>query len=257
MQLILGDCLEQMALLPSSSVDMVLTDLPYGTTACKWDAVIPLEPLWKEWLRLCRTDGAIVLTAAQPFTSQLINSNLKCFAYTWVWDKGVGASFVQAKRMPMRVHEDVVVFSPSKKTPRYFPQMVPRDKPLTVKESKACKNAAIPINPRPAKTYTESYPRSIQFFSSRSADSRGLHPTQKPVALMEYLINTYTLPGETILDCTMGSGTTGVAAANTGREFIGIERDPAYFEIAKTRLNLCEPCANGPVQPSLPIDPVG
>jgi site-specific DNA-methyltransferase (adenine-specific) len=239
-QLLHGDCLEIMSDLPDASVDMILTDLPYGTTACKWDVVIPFEPLWQQWERICRFDGAIVLTAAQPFTSQLVMSNPKCFAYAWVWDKGVGASFVQAKRMPMRVHEDVLVFSPSGKTPRYFPQMVPKDKPLTVKESKACKNAAIPINPRPAKTYTESYPRSIQSFSSRSAGSRGLHPTQKPVPLMEYLINTYTKPGEVVLDCCMGSGTTGVAAMNTGRRFIGIEREADYLAISRERIQFPE-----------------
>lgn len=240
MQLILGDCLQAMEGLPDASVDMILTDLPYGTTACKWDVVIPFEPLWHQWKRICRFDGAIVLTAAQPFTSKLVMSNPKGFAYAWVWDKGVGASFVQAKRMPMRVHEDVLIFSPSGKTPRYFPQMVPKDKPLTVKESKACKNAAIPINPRPAKTYTESYPRSIQSFSSRSAGSRGLHPTQKPVPLMEYLIKTYTQRGETVLDCCMGSGTSGVAAVQIGRKFIGIEKDENYFEIAKERIAVAE-----------------
>ncbi len=239
-ELLHGDCLERLKELPPASVDMVLTDLPYGTTACKWDSVIPFQPLWESWFRVCRPDGAIVLTAAQPFTSQLVMSNPKYFAYSWVWDKGVGASFVQAKRMPMRVHEDVLVFCPSGKTPRYFPQMVPRDKPLTVKESKAYKDAAIPTNPRPAKTYTESYPKSIQYFSSRSSGSRGLHPTQKPVPLMEYLIRTYTEPGDTVMDCCMGSGTTGVAAINTGRRFIGIERDAQYFAIAKKRLDLPE-----------------
>ena len=237
MQLIFGDCLQAMQDLPDASVDMILTDLPYGTTACKWDVVIPFEPLWKQWERICRFDGAIVLTAAQPFTSRLVMSNPKCFAYAWVWDKGVGGSFVQAKRMPMRIHEDVLVFSPSGKTPRYFPQMVPKEKPLKVKESRAYKeNTSIPRNARPAKTYTESYPRSIQSFSSRSVGSRGLHPTQKPVPLMEYLINTYTQPNEVVLDCCMGSGSTGVAAINTGRNFIGIEKNNDYFEAAEKRI---------------------
>jgi site-specific DNA-methyltransferase (adenine-specific) len=119
-ELLHGDCLQVMRDLPNNSVDMILTDLPYGTTACKWDVVIPFEPLWEQWERICRIDGAIVLTAAQPFTSQLVMSNPRCFAYAWVWDKGVGASFVQAKRMPMRVHEDVLVFCPSGKTPEIF-----------------------------------------------------------------------------------------------------------------------------------------
>jgi site-specific DNA-methyltransferase (adenine-specific) len=241
MRLILGDCLLAMQGLPDASVDMILTDLPYGTTACKWDVVIPFEPLWQEWERVCRFDGAIVLTAAQPFTSQLVMSNPKSFAYAWVWDKGVGGSFVQAKRMPMRVHEDVLVFSPSGKTPRYFPQMVPKNKPLKVGESKAYKeNTSIPRNARPAKIYTESYPRTIQSFSSRSAGSRGFHPTQKPVPLMEYLIKTYTQQGETVLDCCMGSGTSGVAAVQTGRRFIGIEKDANYFEIASERIAVAE-----------------
>lgn len=232
-----GDCLDRMAEIPDNSVDMVLCDLPYGTTACKWDSVIPFEPLWAHYRRVCKRNAAIVLTASQPFTSALVMSNVEMFAYEWVWDKGVSASFVQAKRMPMRVHENILVFCPSGQTPRYFPQMTPKDKPLTVAESKACKDAAIPTNPRPAKTYTESYPPTIQRFSSRSAGSRGLHPTQKPVALMEYLIRTYTNEGETVLDNTMGSGTTGVACVNTGRNFIGIERYPDYFKIAEARIN--------------------
>lgn len=235
----LGDCLEVMGGLSPASVDMVLTDLPYGTTACKWDTVIPFEPLWEHFLRVCRPDGAIVLTAAQPFTSRLVMSNPKCFAYAWVWDKGVGGSFVQAKRMPMRIHEDVLVFCPSGKTPRYFPRMTPKQKPLTVGESRAYKkNTAIPRNARPAKTYTESYPKSIQHFSSRSSGSRGLHPTQKPVDLMGYLINTYTKEGETVLDCCMGSGTTGVAAIQSNRRFIGIELERDYFAIAQERLKV-------------------
>jgi len=237
-ELLHGDCLQVMRDLPDASVDMILADLPYGTTACKWDSVIPFEPLWKQLGRVCRDDGAIVLTAAQPFTSRLVMSKPEWFAYAWVWDKGVGASFVQAKRMPMRVHEDVLVFSPSGKTPRYFPQMVPKDKPVIFRGQKAQKNTAIPNTDRPPKVYTESYPRSIQAFSSRSKGSRGLHPTQKPVPLMEYLIRTYTQKGETVLDCTMGSGTTGVAAVNTGRNFVGIEREAEYLEIARNRIEL-------------------
>jgi DNA modification methylase len=235
--LIHGDALQELKRLDDCSVDAVITDLPYGTTACKWDAVIPFEPLWEQLGRVCRNDGAIVFTAAQPFTSQAVMSKPKWFAYAWVWDKGVGGSFVQAKRMPMRVHEDVLVFCSSGKTPRYFPLMVPKEKPLSVSESKAYKdNTSIPRNARPAKTYTESYPRTIQSFSSRSAGSRGLHPTQKPVPLMDYLIQTYTQPGEVVLDCCMGSGTTGVAALKTGRQFIGIEQNADYIQIARERL---------------------
>lgn len=238
MKLMMGDCLERMAEIPDGSVDMVLADLPYGTTACKWDSVIPFEPLWAAYRRVCKPNAAIVLTASQPFTTALIASNYAMFAYEWIWDKGVSASFVQAKRMPMRVHENVLVFCPSGRTPRYYPQMTQKDQPVVNRGRSARKDYAIPVKSCAdmGKVYTESYPPTIQSFSSRASGSRGLHPTQKPVALMEYLIRTYTNAGETVLDNTMGSGTTGVACANTGRRFIGIERDEGYFAIAKQRI---------------------
>lgn len=233
-----GDCLERMAEIPDGSVDMVLCDLPYGTTACKWDSVIPFAPLWAHYGRVCKPNAAIVLTASQPFTTALIASNYEMFAYEWIWDKGVSASFVQAKRMPMRVHENVLVFCPSGQTPRYFPQMTLKDKEVVNRGRTAKKDDAIPVKSCSdlGKVYTESYPPTIQSFSSRSAGSRGIHPTQKPVALMEYLIRTYTRAGEVVLDNTMGSGTTGVACANTGRRFIGIERDEAYFGVSSKRI---------------------
>lgn len=244
MKLLLGDCLERMKEIPSGSVDMVLCDLPYGTTACKWDAVIPLEPLWTEYRRISKPDAAIVLTAAQPFTTVLISSNIQQFAYVWVWDKKFGANFVQAKRTPLRIHEDVLVFCKSGKTPKYYPQMIDREKPIKKGGNK--QSAAIPIRQtenaaafgESEKIYTEKFPETIIEFNCR--EGRGLHPTQKPVALMEYLIRTYTNAGDTVLDNTMGSGTTGVACANTGRDFIGIERDPGYFAIAEKRIREAE-----------------
>ena len=241
--LLLGDCLERMKEIPSGSVDMILADVPYGTTACSWDSIIPLEPMWEQLKRIIKPNGAIVMTASQPFTTTLIASNMKMFKYCWVWDKKFAANFVQAKRMPLRVHEDVVVFCASRKTPIYYPQMAPRNKPIKKGGNKQSKqSAAIPIRQTEAaaafsaagKTYNEKCPETIIEFNCR--EGRGLHPTQKPVALMEYLIKTYTNEGETVLDFTMGSGSTGVACANTGRKFIGIELDLDYFNIALDRI---------------------
>jgi site-specific DNA-methyltransferase (adenine-specific) len=224
---------------------MVMCDLPYGTTACKWDTVIPFEPLWAQYRRVAKRNAAIVLTASQPFTTMLIASNMRDFAYCWVWDKKFAANFVQAKRMPMRVHEDVVVFCTSGKTPSYYPQMTQRDKPIKKGGNK--QSSAIPIRQTETaaafsaagKTYDEKRPETIIEFNCR--EGRGLHPTQKPVALMEYLIRTYTREGETVLDNCMGSGTTGVACGNLGRRFIGIEQDEKYFQIAQTRISSAYP----------------
>jgi site-specific DNA-methyltransferase (adenine-specific) len=235
-----GNCLELMQQIPSGSVDMVLCDLPYGTTACKWDTVIPFEPLWEQYRRVAKPTAAIVLTASQPFTTALISSNLREFAYCWVWNKRFAANFVQAKRMPLRIHEDVVVFCTSGKTPTYYPQMTPREKPIKKGGNK--QSAAIPIRQTKAsaafsvesKTYNEKCPETIIEFNCR--EGRGLHPTQKPVALCEYLIKTYTNEDEWVLDNCMGSGTTGVACLNTNRNFIGIEQDEKYFQIARERI---------------------
>lgn len=240
--LLLGDCLERMAEIPDNSVDMVLCDLPYGTTACKWDVIIPFEPLWAAYRRVCKKNAAIVLTASQPFTSALVMSNISQYKATWYWKKERGTNFVQAKRYPMRVIEDCLVFC--KGTPNYFPAMR-KVKPYTH------------VLPRPAngdsqhmdsksmdrdgnrivKTYDSAYPINVlEIPRDNMSAGKSHHPTQKPVALMEYLIKTYTLEGETVLDNTMGSGTTGVACANTGRNFIGIERDEGYFAIAQKRI---------------------
>jgi len=229
-ELLQGDCLEVMKDLPDGSVDMVLADPPYGTTAYKWDSVIPLEPMWEQLKRITKKNGAIVMTASQPFTTTLIASNMKMFKYCWVWDKKRVSNPQLAKLQPLKHHEDVAVFSNGGGTTPYFPQGLVDCEKIRKKES----NLKY-LKPSPRKGYTQTktnYPKTIQIFSFNG----GLHPTQKPVALMEYLIKTYTNEGETVLDFTMGSGTTGVACKNLNRNFIGIELDSEYFEIAKKRI---------------------
>lgn len=225
--LVLADCLDAMAEIPDGSIDMVLCDLPYGTTQNKWDTVIPLDQLWTEYQRVCA--GAIVLTAVQPFTSALVMSRADWFKYEWIWRKNVGTGHLNAKRAPLRSHESVLVFCPS--SPQYNPQMrvgVPY-KWSSRRTQRGCYgdhgNAEI-------SNEGTRYPLTVLDFDVE----RGIHPTQKPVALMEYLIRTYTNHGDTVLDNTMGSGTTGVACINTGRRFIGIEREPAYFDVACSRI---------------------
>ena len=232
MNLMHGDCIEMMKLIPDGSVDMVLCDLPYGTTQNKWDAVISFEELWAEYRRVGKPNCAFVLTAAQPFTSALVMSNPGLFKYQWVWEKSVATNFLNAKKQPLRNHEDVLVFYAEQ--PTYNPQMVPGER----KTSRRIGTKTSNYGKADKETFydsTERYPLSVQRFGSR-IDGAALHPTQKPVALMEYLIRTYTNEGDTVLDNTMGSGTTGVAAANTGRKFIGIERDDKYFAIAQKRI---------------------
>ena len=236
----LGDCLEVMAELDDGCVDMVLCDLPYGITACKWDSVIPFEPLWAEYKRITKSTAAIVLTASQPFTSALVMSNVAGYAHCWVWDKVTARGHLVAKKRPMVQHEDILVFSRSGKHPQYNPQMVDRP-PDKIEIRKKTEYARTEIMGGASKApenvvYDKWYPKSILVFSNAASSVTPLHPTQKPVALMEYLIRTYTNEGETVLDNTMGSGTTGVACRNTGRSFIGIERDPEYFAIAERRI---------------------
>ena len=241
-KIIHGDCLEIMPTLADKSVDMILCDLPYGTTACKWDTIIPFEPLWKQYKRLIKDNGAIVLTASQPFTSALVMSNPDMFKYIWYWIKDKPSNFLMGKKQPLRYVEEVLVFS--KGIPLYNPQMQPReekDKRKNKLTSSLLKNENIGINEKTDKYQDRLksglndfiYPRNYQKFNNRTD---GLHPTQKPVALLEYLIKTYTLEGETVLDNCMGSGSTGVACINTKRNFIGIEKDVKYFEIAKKRI---------------------
>ena len=229
MKLMQGDCLERMKEIPGGSVDMVLTDPPYGTTACKWDSIIPLEPMWEQLKRVIKPNGAIVMTASQPFTSVLGSSNLKDLRYSWVWVKNNATGHLNAKRMPMKNCEDVLVFYA--KQPTYKPQgLLPYGKINKRGGNGDC------FGESGLENYQEhtNYPRSMLEIPYDKV--RGLHPTQKPVALMEYLIKTYTNEGDMVLDFTMGSGTTGVACANLNRDFIGIEKDLDYFNIALERI---------------------
>ena len=231
-ELHLGDCLEVMPTLDAGSIDMVLTDPPYGTTACKWDSIIPLEPMWENLKRLARKNAAIVMTASQPFTTTLIASNMKMFKYCWVWDKKIPSGMAFARYQPMRRSEDVVVFCEGKTL--YNAQIVLRDKPIkggSMSKGETTNNHNLKAL---KKTYTHKNPTNIIEFDKVRRGS--IHPTQKPVALMEYLIKTYTNEGDTVLDFTMGSGTTGVACKNLGRKFIGIEKDAEYYGIAERRI---------------------
>ena len=240
-----GDCLELMRELPDASVDLILCDLPYGTTACKWDTVIPFEPLWEQYRRIAKKNAAIVLTASQPFTTALIASNMKMFKYCWVWDKKLPRGHLNAKRQPLRRFEDVAVFYG--KQPTYNAQKTTGHKRKVARTvyEKSGDGSQVYGAERRDTFYdsTERYPTGIIEISN--ADQRGkTHPTQKPVALMEYLIRTYTNEGETVLDNCMGSGTTGVACANTGRKFIGMEMDADYFEIARDRIAAAKSAAD-------------
>ena len=235
-----GDCLERMKEIPDGSVDMILCDLPYGTTACKWDSVIPFEQLWEQYKRVTKENSAIVLTASQPFTSALVMSNISMFKYEWIWQKNAGSNFGTVRYQPMKEHESVLVFGVKK--PHYNPIKQPRSEAGMRMVAAGVKSKAS----RGDDVYgglnqgydnsscdpTMRYPSSVQKFNRE----RGLHPTQKPIALMEYLVRTYTNEGDVVLDNCMGSGTTGAACANTGRRFIGVELDENYFDIAKKRI---------------------
>jgi site-specific DNA-methyltransferase (adenine-specific) len=233
--LIHGDCLEEMAKLPEGSIDLVLTDPPYGTTACKWDNVIPFEPMWEQLKRVTKKNGAIVMTASQPFTSALVMSNPKMFKYEWIWGKGRGTGFQIVKYKPLVSHENVLVFG--KETITYNPQMRDREKPRISKNKGTTRQMLVSNGKeyQSEKALDKKYPITELQFPNNNQKSK-LHPTQKPVALMEYLIKTYTNEGDTVLDFTMGSGTTGVACKNTNRNFIGIELDKGYFDIASKRI---------------------
>ena len=220
------DCLEGMKRIPDKSVDMILCDLPYGTTACKWDAIIPFEPLWEQYERVIKDNGAIVLTASQPFTTKLIESNIDLFRNCWVWNKKISGNPLLAKHQPLKVHEDICVFS--KKRHNYYPQM--RKGKMRKKGGGRSKLFDMEMS---AKYSDEYYPISIIEFSNAK---RGVHPTQKPVALFEYLIKTYTNEGETVLDNCMGSGTTAIACINTNRNYIGFEMDEGYYKASLERI---------------------
>ena len=236
------DCLEGMKRIEDGSVDMILCDLPYGTTACKWDIIIPFEALWEQYERIIKDNGAIVLTAAQPFTSALVMSNPKLFKYDWTWRKPRGTGHLNAKKQPMRDKEDVLVFY--KKQAAYNPQMTEGEPYSALKGGKTTR-----VSDKGVTTYGKfmngaefrndntgfRYPKQVIEFG---VVERGtLHPTQKPVPLFEYLIKTYTNEGDTVLDNCMGSGTTAIAAINTDRKFIGFELDETYFNLANNRIS--------------------
>lgn len=231
------DCLVGMQRIDDASIDMILCDLPYGTTACKWDTVIPLEPLWEQYKRVIKPHGAIVLTASQPFTSALVMSNPKMFKYDWCWHKSRVTGVLNAKRQPLRCKEDILVFSSG--SPVYYPQGLQRcNKQTCTGVSKSGKQGECTgkITQTDSGTYTQTttgYPRNVLEIPS---ETKTVHPTQKPVALFEYLIKTYTNPGEIVLDNCLGSGTTAIAAINTGRHYIGFEKDTGYFDIAQKRI---------------------
>ena len=240
-----GNCLDRMKEIPDGSVDMVLTDPPYGTTACKWDTVIPFETMWEELKRIIKQNGAIILFGSEPFSSMLRCSNLKMFKYDLVWEKSKGSNFVHSKYQPLKTHENIIVFSKGgaaqgSKTPmKYYPQMtigVPYDKGVGQKKISTLNGGLSKSSSIHMKNETGNrFPRSVHYY--KTAESEGsYHPTQKPVALLEYLIKTYTQEGETVLDFTFGSCSTGVACLNTNRKFLGIEMDEGYFEVSKNRI---------------------
>jgi DNA modification methylase len=234
-----GDCIEFMKTLPDNSVDMVLTDPPYGTTACKWDSIIPFAPMWEQLKRVVKDNGAIVLFGCEPFSSALRMSNIKNYKYDWVWQKDKATNHLNAKKQPMRRNELISVFY--KKQCMYKPQLSKKDKnnirPPTIIRKQTEVYGDMTKMSRRSIHVDMSYPNETLLFRGCFGDKgKSLHPTQKPVALLEYLIKTYTLENETVLDFTMGSGSTGVACINTNRKFIGCELDMGYFDIAQSRI---------------------
>ena len=263
-KLLNGDCLELMNKIPNKSIDMILCDLPYGTTACQWDVTIPFEPLWEQYNRIVKDNGAIVLFGSQPFTSELIHSNIKNFKYEWIWEKQKAANFMSAKYQPLKYHENILVFGVGGKV-KYFPQKYPvlefdeiknmDDKQLKnlfesrdydrygkIDRRKAVNDCINPKDSHYGKMSVKirniddgyRYPKSV--IKINKSINKNIHPTEKPVDLLEYLIKTYTNEGELVLDNCMGSGSTGVACLNTNRNFIGIELDEGYFNMAKERI---------------------
>lgn len=229
-----GECLETMREIPDDSIDMILCDLPYGTTQCKWDTIIPLEELWKEYKRVIKQNAAVVLTSAQPFTSVLISSNIKEFKYNWIWEKSKATGYLNAKKMPMRAHEDVCVFY--KKPPVYNPQMW---QSTPYNKGKAHRPTEVYGKQKSVLVKNDTgmrYPRTVQYFKTAESEGKVYHPTQKPLALFEYLIKTYTNEGDVVLDNCIGSGTTALAAIKTNRNFIGIEINPEYVDVANARI---------------------
>ena len=246
-KVICGDCITVMRDIPDKAIDMILCDLPYGTTACSWDTIIPFEPLWEQYKRIIKDNGAIVLTASQPFTSALVMSNVKMFKYEWVWEKSKGCNFTHAKNMPIKFHENILVFSHApighsvqlnERRMRYNPQGIIKVDKKWSRPKKYDTEHKLKRKSHFLERIIEfeNYPKSIIKYGNSNNNERGLHPTQKPVALFEYLIKTYTNEGDLILDNCAGSGTTGVACQNLNRNYILIEKEPKYVEIIKKRL---------------------
>lgn len=229
---ILGDCLEVLPTIEDNSVDMLLADLPYGTTACKWDSVIPLDKLWKQYNRVCKKNAAMVFTSMQPFTTILAASNIDNLRYEWIWEKPQGTNPMNVKIMPLKSHENILVFYREK--PTYNPQMW-YSTPYSGFSSDTAKIGEVYGN---AESKHRDNPQGSRYPKTviKHKQEKGYHPTQKPVGLMEYLIKTYTNEWDVVLDNTMGSGTTGVACIHTNREFIGIEKEEKYFKVAEKRL---------------------
>jgi site-specific DNA-methyltransferase (adenine-specific) len=244
-EILLGDCLELMKDIPNGRIDMILCDLPYGTTACKWDTIIPFDKLWEQYERIIKPNGAIVLTSSQPFTSALVMSNPKLFKYEWIWQKAVGSNFAALKYQPMKEHENILVFG--KGTTIYNPIKEERKGSGKQRQKAGYANSkataktgqfigGIMDATKRTNDYDElRYPSSIQYFNNRDKD-RGMHPTQKPTELFEYLIKTYTNEGELILDNCAGSGTTAIACLNTKRQFIVMEKEQKYCDIILKRV---------------------
>lgn len=230
-----GDCLDLMGTISDKSIDFILADIPYGTTQCKWDSILDLDKMWIQLNRIIKDNGAILLFAQLPFDKVLGASNIKMLKYEWIWEKTAATGHLNAKKMPMKAHENILVFY--RKLPNYYPIKTTGHARKSATADRGRLESEVYGSENGITVYdsTERYPRSVLKFSSDKQTSN-LHPTQKPIALLEYLIETYTQEGETVLDFTMGSGSTGVASKNTNRKFIGIELDNNYFEIAKNRI---------------------
>ena len=226
-----GDCLDLMNEIPDCSVDMILCDLPYGTTRNKWDAVIPFDALWKQYKRIVKQDGAIVLFSQTPFDKELAMSNIGWLRYEWIWQKNKATGHLNCKKMPLKSHENILVFY--KRLPTYNAQGLVKKKVATIRKGGNGNGSNYGKSDKDAIQEYENFPRDILEFA---VETKTVHPTQKPVALLEYLVKTYTNEGDTVLDNCMGSGSTGVACVNTGRRFIGIELDNGYFDIATKRI---------------------
>jgi DNA modification methylase len=233
-QVLHGDCFEVMKDIPDASVDMILCDLPYGTSKCKWDVLVPFEPLWEQYRRVIKMNGAMVFTASQPFTSVLITSNLKDYRYNWVWEKSKATGYLNSKKLPMKAHEDICVFY--QKPPIYNPQ-----KWQSTPYNKGSAHRPTEVYGKQVEVLVKNdsglrYPRTVQYFKTAESEGKVHHPTQKPISLFEYLIRTYTNENEIVLDSCAGAGTTALAALNSNRKYVCIEKDKEYYDVMRNRI---------------------